>query len=152
MKTLVATLASFALVASVHAADIVVTRNGSQPSVKGSAATFTGSVRSEALFDAVPPSRASGGLVTFEPGARSAWHTHPLGQTLVVTSGKGWVQQEGGARVEISPGDVIWTPPGVKHWHGATAATGMSHIAIQEALDGKRVEWLERVTDEQYGK
>lgn len=152
MKSLVSALASFALVAGVQAADMVVTRNGSQPSVKGAAATFTGSVRSEALFDAMPPSRTSGGLVTFDPGARSAWHTHPLGQTLIVTAGKGWVQQEGRARVEINPGDVIWTPPGVKHWHGATATTGMSHIAIQEALDGKRVEWLEKVTDEQYGK
>ncbi len=145
-------LTSFALVGSLHAADMVVTRNGSQPSITGATATFTGSVRNDPLFDAVAPSRTSAGLVTFDAGARSAWHTHPLGQTLIVTAGKGWAQQEGGARVEINPGDVIWTPPGVKHWHGATATTGMSHVAIQEALDGKRVEWLEKVSDEQYGK
>jgi quercetin dioxygenase-like cupin family protein len=103
MKYLAATLASFAMVGGVQAADMVVTRNGSQPSVKGAAAAFTGSVRSEALFDAMSPSRTSGGLVTFDPGARSAWHTHPLGQTLIVTAGKGWVQQEGGARLESTP-------------------------------------------------
>jgi len=152
MKSFAAILVSFALVGSLHAADMVITRNGTLPSAKGSTATFTGSVRSDPLFDAVAPSRTSAGLVTFDAGARSAWHTHPLGQTLIVTAGKGWVQQEGGARLEINPGDVIWTPPGVKHWHGATATTGMSHIAIQEALDGKRVEWLEKVSDEQYGE
>jgi quercetin dioxygenase-like cupin family protein len=152
MRSLAAFLASVAFVSATDAADIVVTRNGSQPSAKGASTTFTGSVRSDPLFDAVAPSRTSAGLVTFDVGARSHWHTHPLGQTLIVTAGKGWVQQEGGARLEIGPGDVIWTPPGVKHWHGATSTTGMSHIAIQESLDGKRVEWLERVSAEQYGK
>ena len=152
MRSLAAFLACVAFVSTTQAADMVVTRNGSQPSINGALSTFTGSVRSDPLFDAVAPSRTSAGLVTFDVGARSHWHTHPLGQTLVVTAGKGWVQQEGGARLEISPGDVIWTPPGVKHWHGATSTTGMSHIAIQESLDGKRVEWLERVSAEQYGK
>lgn len=152
MKTRSALLLAIVFAGSAHAADMVVTRNGSQASAKGPAATFTGSVRSEALFDAAAPSRTSAGLVTFDAGARSAWHTHPLGQTLIVTAGKGWVQQEGGARQDIHPGDVVWTPPGVKHWHGATGTTGMSHIAIQEALDGKRVDWLEKVSDEQYGR
>lgn len=98
------------------------------------------------------PSHTSGAYVTFEPGARSAWHTHPLGQTLIVTAGTGWVQQEGGEKQDIKPGDVIWIPPGVKHWHGATATNGMTHIAIQEQLDGKNVEWMEQVSDEQYGR
>ena len=151
-KALAAFMTLLALIGGVQAADMVVTRNGSQASVKGAAATFTGAVRADPLFDAVAPSRTSAGLVTFDAGARSAWHTHPLGQTLIVTAGKGWVQQDGGPRIEIHPGDVIWTPPGVKHWHGATTTTGMSHIAIQEALDGKRVEWLEKVSDEHYGK
>lgn len=129
---------------------MVINRNGSQPSAKGPAQYFTGAVRVDMLFQPQAPSRASGGLVTFEPGARSAWHTHPLGQVLVVTAGTGWVQQEGGAKQEIRPGDVIWTPPGVKHWHGATATNGMAHIAITEALDGKNVDWLEKVSDEEY--
>lgn len=102
------------------------------------------------LFAATANTRATGGHVTFEPGARSAWHTHPAGQTLIVTSGIGWVQQWGGERREIKPGDVIWTPPGVKHWHGATATNGMRHIAIQEQVDGKVVDWMEQVSDEQY--
>jgi quercetin dioxygenase-like cupin family protein len=130
---------------------MVINRNGSQPSAKGPAQYFTGAVRVDMLFQPQAPSRASGGLVTFEPGARSAWHTHPLGQMLVVvTAGTGWVQQEGGTKQEIRPGDVIWTPPGVKHWHGATATNGMSHIAITEALDGNNVDWLEKVSDEEY--
>jgi quercetin dioxygenase-like cupin family protein len=129
---------------------IKITRSGSQPSRKGPAEYFTGSVRIDPLFPANDPSRASGASVTFEPGARTAWHTHPLGQTLIVTAGTGWVQQEGGEKQEIKPGDVIWTPPGVKHWHGATATNGMTHIAIQESLDGKNVEWMEKVSDEQY--
>ena len=104
----------------------------------------------EPLFPVNSPSRTSGGSVTFEPGARSAWHTHPLGQTLIVTAGTGWVQQWGGEKQEIRPGDVVWTPPGVKHWHGATPTTAMTHIAIQETLDGKNVEWMEKVSDEQY--
>jgi quercetin dioxygenase-like cupin family protein len=124
--------------------------NGSQPSVKGSAENFTGQVRIDPLFEAPEPARATGALVTFEPGARTAWHTHPLGQTLIVVSGCGWTQCWGGPKVEIRAGDVIWCPPGHKHWHGATSTTAMSHIAIQEALDGKAVDWLEHVTDEQY--
>ena len=128
-----------------------VARIGSQATQQGPAEYFTGSVRVEPLFPASAPSRISSASVTFEPGARSAWHTHPLGQTLIVTAGTGWVQQEGGERQEIKPGNVIWTPPGVKHWHGATATGSMTHIAIQEALDGKTVQWLEKVTDEQYG-
>jgi quercetin dioxygenase-like cupin family protein len=129
-----------------------ITRGGSQPSRKGPAEYFTGSVRIDPLFTAPAPARVAGAQVTFEPGARTAWHTHPLGQTLVVVSGCGWVQREGGPVEEIRPGDVVWFPPGLKHWHGATATTGMTHIAIQEALDGKTVDWLEHVSDAQYGK
>ena len=129
---------------------MTITRNGSQPSTKGSAQYFTGSVRIDLLFRPKDPSRVSGAYVTFEPGARTAWHTHPLGQILIVTAGAGWVQQEGGEKREIKSGDVIWTPPGVKHWHGATATNGMTHIAITESLDGKNVEWMEKVSDEQY--
>lgn len=125
-------------------------RNGSQPSVKGPEEYFTGNVRIDAQFQGSDPSRVTGGIVTFEPGARSAWHTHPLGQTLIVTSGTGWTQCEGEARVEIRAGDIIWCPPGHKHWHGATATTAMTHIAIQEMLDGKNVNWMEKVTDEEY--
>ena len=125
-------------------------RVGSMPSVKGPEAYFTGQVRIEMLSTAPAPARTSCGQVTFEPGARSAWHTHPLGQTLIVTSGCGWTQCEGEAKVEIRAGDVIWCPPGHKHWHGATATTAMTHIAIQEALDGKAVEWMEKVGDEEY--
>ncbi len=127
-----------------------ITRAGSQPSAKGSADYFTGAVRVDPMFPATAPSRVSGGHVTFEPGARSAWHTHPVGQTLIITSGCGWAQREGGPVEEIRPGDVVWFPPGEKHWHGAAPATAMTHIAIQEALDGTVVEWLEHVTDEQY--
>ncbi|HEX2910524.1 MAG TPA: cupin domain-containing protein [Chloroflexia bacterium] len=125
-------------------------RSGSQPSAKGPAETFTGNVRVDPLFQAVAPGRVAGALVTFEPGARSAWHTHPLGQTLIVTAGCGWVQSEGQPKRVIRPGDVVTCPPGEKHWHGATATTGMSHIAIQEALDGKAVDWLEKVSDQEY--
>jgi quercetin dioxygenase-like cupin family protein len=127
-----------------------IKRNGSQPSIKGSAEWFTGDVRIDPLHTAVEPARVACALVTFEPGARSAWHTHPLGQILVVTAGCGWTQCEGGPREEIRAGDVIWCPCNHRHWHGATATTGMSHIAIQEALDGKMVEWMEHVTDTQY--
>jgi len=127
-----------------------IKRNGSQPSGKGPAEYFTGSVRIDPLFEAPEPARARGAIVTFEPGARTAWHTHPIGQALIVTSGCGWVQSGGGAKVEIRPGDVVWCPPNEKHWHGATPTTAMTHIAIQEALDGKVVEWMERVSDEQY--
>jgi quercetin dioxygenase-like cupin family protein len=131
---------------------ISITRSGSQPSSKGSAEYFTGSVRIDPLFKANDPSRASGALVTFEPSARTAWHTHPLGQTLIVTAGSGWVQQWGSQIQEIRQGDVVRIPPGQKHWHGATATTGMTHIAIQEQLDGKAVDWMEQVSDEQYRK
>ena len=131
---------------------ITVTRSGSQPSRQGPDENFTGSVRIDPLFNANAPSRTSGGRVTFEPGARTAWHTHPLGQTLVVTAGSGWVQEWGGPTQEIREGDVVWIPPGQKHWHGATATTSMTHIAIQESLDGKNVDWMEKVSDEQYGR
>jgi quercetin dioxygenase-like cupin family protein len=125
-------------------------RVGSQPSAKGPTEYFSGTVRIDPLFQATAPARASGASVTFEPGARSAWHTHPLGQTLIVTSGCGLTQCWGKAPVKIRAGDVIWCPPGEKHWHGATTSTSMTHIAIQEALDGKVVNWLEKVTEEEY--
>jgi quercetin dioxygenase-like cupin family protein len=123
---------------------------GSQPSGKGPSEWFTGTVRIDPLFGANEPARTSGASVTFEPGARTAWHTHPLGQTLIVTSGAGWVQRQGHLREDIYAGDVVQFPPGEKHWHGATATTAMTHIAIQEQLDGKAVEWMEKVSDEQY--
>jgi quercetin dioxygenase-like cupin family protein len=127
-----------------------IKRNGSRPSGIGPAEYFTGAVRVDPLFDAPDPARARGAHVTFEPGARTAWHTHPLGQTLIVTSGLGWVQREGGQIEEIRPGDVVWFAPGEKHWHGASANTAMSHIAIQEALNGSPVTWLEKVSEAQY--
>ena len=127
-----------------------IKRSGSQPSNKGSAEYFTGIVRIDPLFQVKEPARAVGASVTFEPGARTAWHTHPLGQTLIVTAGCGWVQRDGGPMEEVHPGDVIWFPPGEKHWHGATATTAMVHIAIQEQLNGKVVDWMEKVSDEQY--
>jgi quercetin dioxygenase-like cupin family protein len=127
-----------------------IKKSGSQPSGKGPAEYFTGTVRIDPLFQAADTARAIGVSVMFEPGARTAWHTHPLGQTLIVTAGCGLVQRWGGPIEEIRPGDVIWCPPGEKHWHGATATTAMTHIAIQEALDGKVVEWMEKVSDEQY--
>jgi quercetin dioxygenase-like cupin family protein len=127
-----------------------ITRIGSQPSAKGPGEWFTGTVRIDPLFQAKAPARAAGASVTFEPGARTAWHTHPLGQTLIITAGCGWVQQEGGPVEEVHPGDVVWFPPGVRHWHGATPTTAMTHIAIQERLDGKAVDWMEHVSDEQY--
>jgi quercetin dioxygenase-like cupin family protein len=132
--------------------DIDIKRNGSRPSQKGPEDWFTGTVRIDPLFQAPEPARASGAYVTFEPGARTAWHTHPLGQTLIVSAGLGWVQREGGSVEEIRAGDVVWFPPGLKHWHGASATTAMTHIAIQEALDGRNVEWMEKVRDEQYRK
>jgi quercetin dioxygenase-like cupin family protein len=128
-----------------------IRRSGAQPSAKGPAEWFTGTVRVDPLLSPLDPARASGALVTFEPGARTAWHTHPLGQTLIVTGGCGWVQREGGPIEEIRPGDVGWLPPGEKHWHGAAATTAMSHIAIQEKLDGKNVDWMEKVSNQQYG-
>lgn len=165
IKLLAATIASLVPVASAFAQTdsnprteapaspgLEIRQNGSQPSGKGPADYFTGTVRVNPLFPSEAPSRTRGGSVTFEAGARSAWHTHPLGQTLIVTAGSGLVQRWGGPVQEIRPGDVIWIPPGVKHWHGATATAAMTHIAIQEHLDGKVVDWLEKVTDEQYGK
>jgi quercetin dioxygenase-like cupin family protein len=122
----------------------------SQPSAKGPADWFTGVVRIDPLFQAPAPARVQAVSVTFEPGARTAWHTHPLGQTLVVAAGCGWVQRWGGAVEEVRPGDVVWFPPGEKHWHGATPTTAMTHIAIHESLDGKAVDWLEHVPDDQY--
>jgi quercetin dioxygenase-like cupin family protein len=129
-----------------------IQRIGTQPSKPGPSDWFTGAVRIDSLFQAKAPARAVGASVTFEPGARTAWHTHPLGQTIIVTAGCGWAQCEGGPVEEIRPGDVVWFPPGVKHWHGATPTTGMTHLAIQEALDGKAVDWLEQVSAEQYRK
>jgi quercetin dioxygenase-like cupin family protein len=127
-----------------------IKRAGSQASGKGPSDWFTGTVRIDPLFQAPDPAFVQGASVTFEPGARTAWHTHPLGQTLIVLSGMGWVQKLGEPRQEIRPGDVVWFAPGEKHWHGATATTAMNHIAVQEKLDGKVVEWMEHVTDEEY--
>jgi quercetin dioxygenase-like cupin family protein len=129
---------------------IVITRSDSQLSSKGPAENFTGSVTREPLFEATPPSRTLASRVTFAPGARTAWHSHPFGQHLIVTSGTGWIQQWGGPIQEIRPGDVVWIPAGQKHWHGATATTAMTHIAIQEQLEGKTANWMENVSDEQY--
>jgi quercetin dioxygenase-like cupin family protein len=127
-----------------------IARSGSQPSGKGPTEYFTGAVRIDPLFAAPDPSRVQGASVTFEPGARTAWHTHPLGQTLIVTAGCGCAQRWNGPIEEIHPGDVIWSAPGEKHWHGATPTTAMTHIALQEALDGKIVDWMEKVSDEHY--
>jgi quercetin dioxygenase-like cupin family protein len=127
-----------------------IMRSGSQPSGKGPTDWFTGTVRIDPLFTAPAPARVTGAAVTFEPGARTAWRTHPLGQTLIVTAGCGRVQRQGGPIEVIRPGDVIWIPPGEKHWHGAGPTTAMTHIAVQESLDGKAVDWMEHVTDEEY--
>ena len=129
-----------------------ITRIGSQPSAKGPQDWFTGAVRIDTLFQANEARRAAAATVTFEPGARTAWHTHPLGQTLIVLAGCGWVQHDGGSTEEIHPGDVVWISPGEKHWHGATPTTAMTHIAIQENLNGKVVDWMEKVSDDQYQK
>ena len=162
MKRLAATFASLSLLTAAlsgivqaqapagDAQTLRITRAGSQPSAKGSADYFTGAVRVDPMFPATAPSRVSGGHVTFEPGARSAWHTHPVGQTFIITSGLGFVQQWGGPKQEVRAGDVVWFPPGVKHWHGASATAAVTHMAIQEAVDGKNVDWLEQVSDEQY--
>src|SRR5437868_5085953 len=128
-----------------------IKRSGTQPSGKGPADWFSGSVRIDPLFQPPEPARVAGASVTFEPGARTAWHTHPLGQTLIVTAGSGRVQREGGAIEEIRPGDIVWFEPNEKHWHGAAPTTAMTHIAIQESLEGKVVEWMEKVTEEEYG-
>jgi quercetin dioxygenase-like cupin family protein len=148
---LIASVVLAVLTAPAFAENMKIFPNGSRPSAKGAEALFTGSVRVDPQF-AAPESQVSAGHVTFEPGSRSAWHTRPAGQVLIVTSGTGWVQEWNGQKHEIKPGDVIWTPPGVKHWHGATASTGMSHHAVQESVDGKNVDWMEKVTDEQYAK
>jgi quercetin dioxygenase-like cupin family protein len=155
MMKLIAAMAlilSPATSASMVAQTVSISKNGSRPSEKGPAEYFTGSVRIDPLFDPQGPAGAGSAWVTFEPAARTAWHTHPAGQRLVVTAGLGRVQQWGGRTQEIRPGDVVWIPPGVKHWHGATPSTAMSHIAIQEAVEGKVVDWMEHVTDEQYPK
>ena len=152
MKHIIAAASALGLLAAAPASaeSTQISPNGSRPSAKGAAQYFTGSVIVDPLYAANDSTSSTGGLVTFEPGARSAWHTHPAGQVLIVTSGTGWVQEEGGQKREIRPGDVIWTPPGVKHWHGATATNAMSHIAISNMKDGKNVDWMEHVTDEQY--
>ncbi len=129
-----------------------IKRIGTQASGKGPAEWFTGVVRVDPLFQAPAPARVSGASVTFEPGARTAWHTHPLGQTLIVTAGAGWVQLVGESISDVYPGDVVWFAPGEKHWHGATATTALCHVAIQESLDGQVVEWMEHVSDEEYLK
>ena len=152
MKHIIATAMALGMFAAApaRAESTQISPNGSRPSVKGAAQYFTGSVIVEPLYAANDSTSSTGGLVTFEPGARSAWHTHPAGQHLIVTSGTGWVQEEGGRKREIKPGDVIWTPPGVKHWHGATATSSMSHIAITNVVDGKNVDWMEQVSEAQY--
>ena len=148
--TLAATSVARAQGAGQGTGSLKITRSGSEPSRRGPAQNFTGVVRVDSPFRGSAPARIVGGFVTFEPGARTAWHTHPLGQTLIVIAGHGWVQSEDGPKEEIRPGDIVWIPPGNKHWHGATAALGMTHIAISEALDGKTVDWLEQVSEEQY--
>lgn len=130
--------------------EVLVQRAGSQKPSVGAPQNFTGAVRVDGRFQGAAPARISGGTVSFEPGARTAWHTHPLGQTLIVTSGVGLVQHWGGPVQQINVGDVVWIPPGVKHWHGASATNAMTHVAISESLDGKTVDWMEHVTDEQY--
>ena len=152
MKTVMTVALSLGVPAALAETDkaVSVTRAGTHASTAGPASNFAGVVRVDSRFAATAPATVGGGTVTFEPGARTAWHTHPLGQTLIVTAGVGLVQHWEGEVQEIRPGDIAWIPPGVKHWHGATETTGMSHIAIYESLDGKSVEWMEHVTDEQY--
>jgi quercetin dioxygenase-like cupin family protein len=153
MKSIFVTAAALIISMPAYAnSEIVVTRVGSQPSGVGPAENFTGSVRVDSRFKGSGDARIGGATVTFEPGARTAWHTHPLGQTLIVTAGVGLVQEWGRPVQEIRPGDTVWIPPGAKHWHGASRTVGMSHIAFSEALDGKTVEWMEKVSDEQYGR
>ncbi|MFJ4142835.1 cupin domain-containing protein [Pseudomonas sp. NPDC089734] len=156
MKKLAATALSLSLLAAEAHSEtgpaLTVTPNGSQPSVRGPADYFTGQVRVDSPFKGTGDARVGGATVTFEPGARTAWHTHPLGQTLIVTAGTGLVQQEGQPIKVIRPGDTVWIPPYVRHWHGATATTGMTHIAIAEALDGKVVDWMQQVSDQEYAR
>lgn len=151
-NSMVAAIASLVLLSGVsaHAQSIRITPNGSTPSAIGAPANFSGHVVVDPLFPATDETRATTGLVAFAPGARTAWHTHPAGQLLIVTVGKGWVQEEGQPRREINPGDVVWIPADVKHWHGATDSNGMSHVAVSYMRDGKNVDWMELVTDEQY--
>ncbi|MEQ8694850.1 MAG: cupin domain-containing protein [Gammaproteobacteria bacterium] len=153
MKRFLTGISAFALLtaAPAIAQNAEISPNGSRASIEGSAEYFTGSVIVDPLFDANEQLQATGANVTFAPGARSAWHSHPAGQMMIVTSGTGWVQEEGGEKRGITPGDVIWTPPGVKHWHGATATNSMTHMVISNMLEGKNVEWMEKVSDEQYG-
>lgn len=155
MKILIAAVSTAGLIAVAASAEelpgVQVTRVGTQASAAGPAEFFSGTVRVDAPFKGSSPARVSGATVTFEPGSRTAWHTHPLGQTLIVTAGTGRVQQWGSPVQEIRAGDTVWIPPGVKHWHGASRTTAMSHIAIAEVLDGKVVEWMEKVSDDQYG-
>jgi quercetin dioxygenase-like cupin family protein len=148
----VGTLTSDALAAEDRKMSQTITRAGSQPATQGPAEYFTGHVTIEPLFPAKDANSVSGAYVTFEPGARSAWHTHPAGQHLVVTAGMGWTQEWGGPIVELHPGDVVWCPPGLKHWHGASPRSSMTHMALTETLNGKNVEWMEKVTDEQFRK
>ena len=151
MKSLILTaLASLALAGGAVAQSMEVSENGSRDGMIGSGDYFTGTAYVEPLFAANEPFQSNGGAVTFLPGARSNWHTHPAGQVLIVTDGTGWVQEEGGEKIVMQPGDVIWTPPGVKHWHGATDTTSVKHIAIQQYEDGENVVWMEPVTDDQY--
>jgi quercetin dioxygenase-like cupin family protein len=152
MKHLAARAVGLALLATspAYAESTNISPNGSRSSAKGAPQNFTGSVIVDPLYAANDSTSSTGGLVTFESGARSAWHTHPAGQVLIVTFGTGWVQEDGGQKREIKPGDVIWTPPGVKHWHGATATNSMSHIAITNVVEGKNVDWMEQVSDKQY--
>lgn len=152
MKPVTAAVISLACLgaAPAQAESMEVSPNGSRPATIGAAEYFVGSVTVEPFFAANENMQSTGALVTFQPGARSAWHIHPAGQILIVTSGTGWVQEEGGQKREIKPGDVIWTPPGVEHWHGATDTTAMSHIAITNVVDGKNVAWMEQVSDAQY--
>jgi 4-carboxymuconolactone decarboxylase len=150
MKLLAATVLSFSLAAAASGQTITIARSGSQPSRPGPPENFTGSVRVDSSFQATAPARAGGALVTFEPGARSAWHSHPLGQTLIVTAGVGRVQQWGGPVDEIRQGDVVWIPPNQKHWHGASPNSSMAHIAVVEQLDGKSTDWMEKVNEEEY--
>lgn len=156
MKPLIAPMFALSLLSGEASAEtaneVRVSHAGAQPSIHGAADTFTGAVRVDGLFNAAPPARVGGATVTFEPGARTAWHTHPLGQTLIVTAGVGYVQQHGGPRQEIRPGDTVWIPSHVRHWHGATATTGMTHIAIAEAEDGTAVTWAEHVSDADYAQ
>ncbi|WP_186371663.1 cupin domain-containing protein [Yersinia alsatica] len=156
MKLLAASTVILSMLSPAACADVEekmkITQSGSQPSRPGPENYFTGQVRIDAPFQATAPARVGGATVTFEPGARTAWHTHPLGQTLIITQGRGWIQEWGKEIKEMNQGDIVWIPEGVKHWHGATPDTAMTHIAIAESLNGSPVEWLEKVSDEQYQK